>query len=151
MAQTLDEFFAAHDWGAIEAATGWRVSRDRANQSLVRLYLSAKRDGERYIALFSCDGYSNLAPGAAFINEEGSKMDPKAWPTGTKEFLDEVKPPPNSFLCMPWTREGLASHGDWRQTPAADPWDGNRHTLMNLFNRAQRILNGPYYTGRGGG
>lgn len=149
MSQTLDEFFAARDWNVIEAATGWKVVRDGANPHLVRLHLSAK-DGQAYIVLFVNDGYSQAAPSVAFINDEGSKVDPKAWPTGTKEFLDEVKPPPHAWLCMPWTREGLAAHAvDWSRNAATDCWDGDRHTLMDLFNRMQRMLNGPYYTRRG--
>jgi hypothetical protein len=149
MVQTLDEFFASNDWDMLEAATGWKVVRDAKNPQLVRLYLEAKKDGDKYIVLFVCDGYPTTAPGAAFINEEGSKADAKAWPTGTPEFLSEVKPPPNSFFCMPWTREGLTHHKEWRTNAAVDPWNGDRHTLMDLFNRMQRILNGPYYTGRG--
>lgn len=150
MGQTLDQFFSSRDWASIEAVSRWTVQRDDLNRDLVRLQVLAA-DGERYTVLFACDGYPVLAPSVAFISALGSKADPTAWPKGAPAFFEEVKPPPSSFLCMPLTREGLAQHADWRNSPANDVWDGERHSLLDLFNRVQRLLNGPHYSGRGGG
>ena len=147
MSSALDEFFAARDWTAIEAATGWSVVRDEEDSARVLLSLKA-RDGEPYQVQFLCDEYPQRAPSVAFVNAAGSKSDPRAWPRGDGEFFQEVKPPPWSFVCMPLTREGIALHADWL-TSGVDVWNPARHTLMDLFNRMQRLLNGPYYQGRG--
>lgn len=148
MMVSLDEFFAARDWTAIEAANGWKVTRDADDGARVILELSA-RDGERYRVLFVCDGYPDAAPSVAFVNVEGSKSDPRAWPRGDQDFHQEVKQPPNSFLCMPLTREGLVHHPDWATNSAARSWNGGSHTLMDLFNRTQRLLGEHHYLGRG--
>lgn len=140
---TLEEFFASYDAEAFKAANDWEVVRDG---DLVRFHLVA-RDRERYTLLFDCHGYSAQAPGAAFINAEGSKNDPKAWPKGNARFYEWVKLPPNSFICMPLTREGLAHHEDWRNNPAIR-WDGTRHTLLDLFNFFHRLLHAADYEGR---
>lgn len=146
--ESLDEFFAARDWAAIEAVNGWKVTRDAEDGARVILELNA-RDGERYRVLFVCDGYPGAAPSVAFVSVEGSKADPRAWPRGDQDFHQEVKQPPASFLCMPLTREGLAHHPDWATNAAARPWKSGVHTLMDLFNRMQRLLGGPHYLGRG--
>lgn len=148
MALSLDEFFAAHDWAALEGATGWSVVRDENDKERVLLSLKAS-DGEAYQVLFLCDGYPQRAPSVAFVNAAGSKSDPRAWPRGDNEFFQEVKPPPNSFVCMPLTREGIAHHADWLTSETSDVWNPERHTLVSLFNRMHRLLNGPYYQGRG--
>lgn len=146
--ESLDQFFAARDWTAVEAANGWTVTRDAGDSARVILELSA-RDCERYRVLFLCDGYPAAPPSVAFVNAEGAKSDPRAWPRGDQEFHQEVKQPPNSFLCMPLTREGLAHHPDWASNVAALSWKSGVHTLMDLFNRIQRLLGGPHYLGRG--
>ena len=146
--QSLDEFFATRDWSALQAATGWSVVRAGGDdQTKVFLTVVAK-DGERYRVFFLCDGYPNQAPSVAFVNDDGSKLDPRAWPRGDGEFFNEVKPPPNAFLCMPLTREGLAHHPDWARG-AVGAWNPTVHSLMDLFNRIQRLLNGDHYQGRG--
>lgn len=147
MAETLEEFFVARDWGAIEDANRWIVTRDARDGARVTLELSAC-DGERYRVLFLCDGYPAVAPSVAFVNEAGSKADRHAWPRGDPEFHREVKLPPASFLCMPLTREGLAHHADWATKAGVDAWKGDTHTLMDLFNRVHRLLTGPHYVGR---
>jgi hypothetical protein len=147
MPQSLDEFFAGRDWPALEAAAGWTVTRDPQDNVRIVLVVSA-RDGESYRVLFLCDGYPDVAPSVAFVNEHGSKADPSAWPRGSGAFFDEVKPPPSSFLCMPLTREGLHHHPDWARS-AAGAWNPDAHTLMDLFNRMQRLLNSDQYEGRG--
>lgn len=144
----LDAFFGSRDWRTIGAATGWEVARDEADPARVVLRLQA-RDKEVYRVLFVCDGYPSLAPSVAFINEVGSKADPASWPWGDATFFEEVKPPPHSFLCMPLTREGLAHHPDWERSPDAQPWRGDVHSLMDLFNRVQRLLNSEHYHRRG--
>ena len=144
----LDAFFASRDWPRIIAVTGWLVTRDEADRARVQLGVQA-RDGDVYRVLFLCDGYPSVAPSVAFINEAGSKADPASWPWGDATFLQEVKPPPNSFLCMPLTREGLAHHPDWARSPEAQPWRGDVHSLMDLFNHIQRLLNSEHYCRRG--
>lgn len=148
MAESLDALFAGRDWPAILAATGWSVARDEQDSVRVVLDLRA-RDRQPYRVLFLCDGYPSMAPSVAFINAAGSKADPAAWPRGDAAFLEEVKPPPNSFLCMPLTREGLAHHPDWAGSPTAQPWSADLHSLMDLFNHIQRLLNSEHYQGRG--
>jgi hypothetical protein len=144
----LDQFFAARDWGAICSATGWSLERPKDDAELVYLSLTA-RDDERYRVLFQCDHYPKLAPSVAFVDAEGSKLAPKAWPHGDDEFFQEIKPPPNAFLCMPLTREGLAHHGEWASAGVAI-WNPLTHTLADLFNRMHRLVNGPHYLRRGG-
>jgi hypothetical protein len=144
----LDAFFATHDWPKILTATGWGVQRDPEDPA--RIFFETKaRDGESYRLLFLCDSYPTTAPSVAFVNAAGSKSDPLAWPRGDGTFFEEVKPPPNSFLCMPLTREGLAHHPDWLLSPTARPWRADAHTLMDLFNHVQRLLNSEHYQGRG--
>jgi len=148
MAPSLDEIFAMADWLAVQRAAGWKATRDPEDPDRVVLDISA-RDGEHYRVLFLCDEYPRRSPSVAFVNNEGSKMDPRAWPRGDQEFLKEVKPPPNSFLCMPLTREGLAHHAEWART-AVGAWNPEVHTIMDLFNRVRRLLHGDHYLGRGG-
>lgn len=147
MRESLDEFFARQDWPRIEASAGWVVRRDPDDPERLILTVRAT-DEERYHLLCLCDGYAKRPPSVAFVNGEGSKDDATAWPTGDSEFLSEVKPPPSCFLCMPLTREGLQHHPDWAAKGIA--WDPERHTLLDVFNRVQRLLVGPNYRGRGG-
>jgi hypothetical protein len=145
MAQTLAQFFTSYPAEAFKSANGWAVDREG---DLVQLHLVA-RDQERYTVLFDCYGYALEAPGAAFINREGSKNDLTAWPKGNSRFYDWVKHPPNSFVCMPLTREGLSRHEDWRNNSSLR-WDGEKHTLLDLFNFFHRLLQSPDYEGRAG-
>lgn len=142
MSTPLDDFWAAHDWVALERVNGWVVSREGER---VRLSVLA-RDGERYLVQLGCDGYPATAPSTVFINEAGSARDKRAWPVGTGKFHEVVKVPDNCFLCMPLTREGLAHHPDWKGQPGA--WN-ERSSLLDLFNYLRRLLNGPDYAGRG--
>jgi hypothetical protein len=84
-----------------------------------------------------------------FVNSDNSQHDPTAWPTGNQAFLEVVKPPQNCFLCMPLTREGLQHHPDWITTASVESWDGNKHTLLDLLNYLQRLLNSDDYLKRG--
>lgn len=149
MAQSLDEFFSSRDWTALESLWGWSVSRDELDGSVVFLALKA-RDGEPYRVRLICDGYPSSPPSVAFVNAAGAKEDDTAWPRGSNELDQEVKPPPSCFLCMPLTREGLAHHPNWRTEFPDQVWDGNKHTLLDIFNRIQRLLHASYYTGRRG-
>jgi hypothetical protein len=150
MAQSLDEFFAARNWPALEALRGWSVARDENDRDIVYLRLKA-RDAEAYRVRCVCDGYPATPPSVAFVNDEGRKDDHAAWPKGTGELDQEVKPPDACFLCMPLTREGLAHHGEeWRKTFPDQCWNGDKHTLLDIFNRVHRILHATFYTGRRG-
>jgi hypothetical protein len=142
---SLDEFMAAHPWETLEAANGWRLRRDGDR---IEFDLTA-RDGEAYTARLLCDNYPRAAPSVVFVDAQGSPSGSRAWPKGNGRFFEVVKPPPNCFLCMPLTREGLAHHSDWLRDPAKKPWDAERSTLMDVFNYLQRLLSGPDYTGRG--
>ena len=148
MSQSLDEFFATRDLAALQGGTGWSVSRDERDPARVVLSVAA-RDGQVYRALFLCNGYPLLAPSMSFVNDDGSKLDARAWPHGDADFLGEVKPPPNAFVCVPLTREGLQHHPEWA-TSGAKVWNPEVHTLMDLFNYTQRLLNSGHYLGRGG-
>lgn len=145
---SLDKFFASRDLGVVQRSSGWKIERSATDAEVVFITLNA-RDGERYRAMCLCAGYPNTPPSVAFVNDDGSKADPRAWPSGNQAFHEEVKPPPNSFLCMPLTREGLAHHPGWRDDPAAKAWNGARHTLMDIFNHLQRLLMSSNYLGRG--
>lgn len=142
---TLDEFMAAHRWDALEAINGWRVRREGDR---VEFDLRA-RDGEPFTVRLMCDEYPRLAPSIVFIDAQGSPSAQSAWPKGNGRFFEVVKPPPNCFLCMPLTREGLAQHPNWLTGPATKPWNAQRSTLMDVFNYLQRLLSGPDYAGRG--
>lgn len=141
---TLDEFMAQHDWATHERLKGWKVSR---TGKIVRLSLAA-RDGETFTLQCVCDNYPGQAPSVAFVDSEGSKGNARSWPTGGKAITDIVKPPPNSFLCMSLTREGLQHHKNWIGNPKQNPWDPAKHSLMSIFNVVHRLLMGPDYTGR---
>jgi hypothetical protein len=143
----LDAFFAERDLIALGKAAGWIVAR-ATNSEVVYLTLNA-RDGQTYRVQCACDGYPSIAPSVKFVDANGSSSEPVAWPKGAGSFHEEVKPPPNCFLCMPLTREGLHHHPDWRTNPDAEAWNGERHTLIDIFNRLKRLLNSPNYVGRG--
>ncbi len=145
MATPLDDFFQKHDWELLRKINGWAVDR---REELVFLELSA-RDNARYRVKFVCDDYPMKAPTTAFVNGENSQQDPTAWPKGNQAFHEVVKPPPDCFLCMPLTREGLQHHGDWITNTGVDSWNANKHTLMDLFNYLQRLLNSDDYLRRG--
>lgn len=142
MPHTLDDFFKTQDLELLRRVNGWDVRR---SGDLVYLTLAA-RDGEQYTARFLCNDYSQQAPSVLFVNAEGSGTDPCAWPKGNDNFHGVVKPPPNCFLCMPLTREGLQHHGQWRG--AAHAWHPER-SLLDLFNYLSRLLDSPDYQGRG--
>lgn len=143
--QDINSFMKSLDLDFLYKVNGWKIEMEN---DLVKFELSA-RDGERYIALFDCSNYPTLAPGAVFVNDKGSKMDPKAWPTGNDKFLSVVKPPPHCFLCMQLVREGLQHHPDWRTNPKVDSWDSTKHSLKDILNYLDRLLSSPDYFGRG--
>jgi hypothetical protein len=146
MPDKLGEFLTACNWKLLRTIKGWQVERDDVATDVVRLSLSAS-DGECYIVRFVCDGYPDLAPRVVFIDAAGSTSERTAWPDGDVTFYQVVKLPPNSFLCTDLTREGLAHHPDWANLGSA--WNGQKHTLMHLFNYIQdEILNSPHYKGR---
>jgi len=144
MGKSLDEFFTSRAWEAPASLLGWEVTRE---DELVYLSLSAK-DGERYRVRFICDGYPEKAPSVMFVNQQGDKVDRRAWPAGDNKFYEVVKPPQDCFLCMPWTREGLEHHRDWAGKPSTDPWTSQK-SLLDLFNYLQRLLNSNQYSHRG--
>ena len=140
----LDQFWLSQDWMKLERLNGWKLKKD-GDRVILDLHA---RDKELYTVLLSCENYPAEAPSVVFVNSEGSRLDPRAWPRGTASFMDIVKPPQNCFLCMELTREGLQHHPDWRTQEKA--WHKDRHTLMDLLNFLQRLLNGADYEGRGG-
>jgi len=144
MSAELDAFFADSTWQLPARINGWEVVRDG---DLVYFSLSAK-DGEKYRVRFGCDGYPGRAPSVVFVNQQGDKSDPRAWPAGDGQFQQVVKPPSHCFLCMPLTREGLEHHRDWASNPATSPWT-SKSTLLDLFNYLHRLLNGGQYQRRG--
>lgn len=144
MSAELDAFLADPTWQLPAQLNGWEVVRDGG---LVYFSLSAK-DGEKYRVRFGCDGYPNSAPSVVFVNPQGDKTDPRAWPAGNGEFQKVVKRPSHCFLCMPLTREGLKQHGEWSGNQATAPWS-SKNSLLDLFNYLHRLLNGGQYEKRG--
>lgn len=142
MRQSLDEFFASHDLDRLKLASGWVVTRDADKAQIVRVLLRAA-DSEQYRLLFVCDGYPDAVPSVVFVDERDDKMVRSAWPTGNQQFLEYVKPPPSSFLCMPWTREGVQHHPNWLGV-----WNPEQHSLVDILNVVQRLLSGSTYSGR---
>lgn len=140
----IEQFWSSQNWRLLEKINRWKFKRDGDR---VVFDLLAK-DKESYSVLLSCENYPDDPPSVVFINEEGSKLDPKAWPRGATSFMEIVKPPQNAFLCMELTREGLQHHPDWRTQEKA--WHKDRNTLMDIFNFLQQLLNGSDYQGRGG-
>jgi len=145
MADKIDDFLASHEWRLLESLKRWRVERDKDNPDVIRLELFA-RDDEKYLVRFLCDGYPNTVPSVKFITAQGSYSDKSAWPAGNAVFHEVVKIPPDSFLCTDLTREGFNHHADWLGRPTA--WNGNKHTLMTLFNYIQDLLNSDDYQSR---
>lgn len=145
MADKIAEFLAKPDWKLLETLKRWRVERDGENPDVVRLELFA-RDAERYLVRFVCDGYPEKPPSTKFINAQGSDSDKTAWPAGIGEFHSVVKLPPDSFLCTDLTREGLQHHPDWASHSTV--WNGNMHTLMDLFNYLHDLLHSNDYQHR---
>lgn len=144
MNPAIESFFNNHSWDLLKKLNGWKINK--RNDYLIEFELPAK-DGEKYKVLFDCNGYPDIAPGVVFVNCEGSALDPKAWPKGSTAFHNVVKPPPNCFLCIPITKEGLHHHKEWIGSPSA--WNPSKHSLMNVINYIHRLLNSPDYIGRG--
>lgn len=147
MNPALGAFFEEHDWELIKASNAWEISRDPDNDDLVRFSLAAP-DGERYIIRCECSGYPTVPPSVIFVDANGSKENPLAWPEGDIEFAGVVKPPPHCFLCTALTREGLEHHPDWKGNETLNAWNEKKHTLMSIFNLVSRLLNGPHYSSR---
>ncbi len=141
---TLDEFMASQDWNLLKVVNGWVVTRDGDR---LQFGLTA-RDEERYIVRLLCDDLPRRAPSVVFVDAAGSSSTMNAWPKGTGRFHEVVKPPPNCFLCMPLTREGLQHHPDWLQSPAITAWRGDRSSPIEVFNYLQRLLTSDDYAGR---
>lgn len=135
----LDKFWLAQNWEKLEKVNRWKVSRD-GDRVIFELFA---KDGEQYRVLLVCDNYPQQAPSVVFINNEGSKLDPKAWPKGKLLLAEIVKPPTNCFLCMELTREGLTHHAEWKSQEKS--WHGERNTLLDIFNFLQRLLNSDSY------
>lgn len=140
----LEAFFATFDIELVQRMNGWKIHHEG---ELVYFTLPA-RDEEEYTALIICDGYRQVAPGVAFIDEAGSKLVSAAWPAGDAYFADYVKPPPASFICAPITREGLEHHTEWKQNPSVSPWNPTLHDLSDVLNFLSRLLRSPHYSGR---
>lgn len=143
--QDLDDFFQSIDWEKVSRINDWKVTK---SNELITFHLKA-RDEENYIVQFLCDNYPTSAPSVLFVNETGDKTDKLAWPTGDNDFLGHIKPPPNCFICMPLTLEGLQHHRDWVNNPSVDSWDPNKHSLLDIMNFLQRRLKSNHYLGRG--
>jgi hypothetical protein len=139
----LDEFWNDLDHEALKQVQGWEFDRDG---ELIYFSLAA-RDGERYRVRIQCDGYRARAPDPVFVDNGGSKTTVSAWPRGDGDLDQYIKPPPHCFVCMPWSRGGLERHGDW-VPPAVEVWDPAKHSLLDLCNFFQRLLNSQHYSGR---
>lgn len=146
----LDDFFLKFGdmLSRVTPANNWVISRRDDDPSIVDFQLKAA-DNEPYFVTLICDIYPNSPPSVKFRNAEGDINDAKAWPKGNPAFMEVVKPPPNSFLCMPLTREGLQHHGDWISNPTVNSWSPDRHTLLDIFNYLHRLLNSKDYISRG--
>lgn len=139
----LDSFLASLNLESLKRVQGWELERHGA---LLFLSLGAE-DGERYRIRFNCDGYALVAPDPVFVDSSGAKTDRSAWPRGDQYFDQYIKPPPNCFVCMPLSRTGLEKHKEWK-SPGVDAWDPTKHSLMDLFNFLQWLLNSEHYRGR---
>ncbi len=147
MASPLSDFLRAQDWATLRRLNGWDLQPWNDEDDLLLFRLKA-RDGEEYRALIDCTGYPTDPPGVVFVNEAGASSDPCAWPYGDSDLDGIVKPPPNCFLCMPLTREGLRHHPEWIRNQEARPWDGTRTSLMDLLNFLHRLLHSSHYKRR---
>ena len=139
----LEDFLAGQNWPVLERVNGWEVKNDGAIVSCTFV----ARDGERYTLRCECDSYPVQAPSVVFVDDTGSKMNPRAWPRCRGQFGQVVKLPPNSFLCTNLTREGLHHHPEWRSSPLG--WSKDK-TLLDVFNLVQRLLCSDDYLGRAG-
>lgn len=144
MKTKLDLFIENTDIAALERANDWVIKRDG---DLVFFELPAK-DSEVYRVRIEFDGYDEKAPSVVFVDAEGSRLNPRAWPKGSQSFMEIVKPPPNCFLCTELTREGLQHHAEWKSLESA--WCGGKHSLLDVFNLLHRLLRSAAYEGRGG-
>jgi hypothetical protein len=147
---SLDDFFSLFYEVVLRStqSNGWVISRRNDDLDIVDFQLTAA-DSEKYFVTLICDNYPVSPPSVTFCNVDGEVGDPKAWPKGNSVFHEVVKPPPNSFLCMPLTREGLKHHADWSKNPSANSWNPERHTLLDVFNYLHRLLNSSDYSSRG--
>jgi hypothetical protein len=139
----LDVFWDALDREGLARIQGWQIER---NGDLLYFSLSA-RDGERYRMRIDCNGYRSIAPDPVFVDSDGSKMMRSAWPMGDTYFDQYVKHPPNCFICMPLVRGGLQRHQEWHKQ-GVEVWDSSRHSLKDIFNFFQRLLDSEHYKGR---
>ena len=144
MKTKLDLFFENTDVPALERANNWSIKRDG---DLVFFELPAK-DFDVYRLRIECDEYDEKAPSVVFVDAEGSRLNPRAWPKGGQALLEIVKPPPNCFLCTELTREGLQHHTNWKALESA--WCTRKHSLLDIFNLLHRLLRSAAYEGRGG-
>jgi hypothetical protein len=134
---SLDELFEQAHISEIERLKNWEIRRDG---DVIRLALTA-RDGERYRVVARCDDYENTLPSIVFVDEAGSMMTPSAWPRGTQEIQDYIKPPPHCFVCTDLTREGIQHHPEWNTGQ-------KKSDVLGIFNLLQRLLDSPSYQGR---
>ena len=139
----LDDFWNQLDRDFLKEHKGWEFERDG---NLLYLSLSA-RDGERYRIRFGCDGYRTRPPDPMFVDADGSKTAVTAWPRGNDNFYQYIKRPPDCFICMPLSRNGLERHQEWL-TSGVGAWNPATHSLFDLFNFFQRLLDSTDYSGR---
>lgn len=139
----LDSFWDSLDREFLDRIQRWQFERDG---DLLYFSLLA-RDGERYRMRIDCDGYRSVAPNPVFVDSEGSKTSIPAWPRGDNYFDQYIKPPPNCFICMPLSRDGLEKHKEWYSMDI-EVWDPAKHSLMDIFNFVQRLLKSEHYLGR---
>ena len=140
----LDGFWDALDREMLARIQGWQFQRDGD----VIYFSLAARDGERYRMRIDCDGYRSVAPDPVFVDSGGAKTTKPAWPKGNNDFDQYIKPPPNCFICMPLSRSGLQHHQEWRSQEGVDVWNPAKHSLFDIFNFFQRLLNSEHYQGR---
>jgi hypothetical protein len=98
------------------------------------------RDEERYLLRISVEAYLVEAPSCHFVNAEGMRDDPAAWPDdapGTP-FRTPV------FLCTRPVREYYVRHPE-------DPYGYGEGSLVAVVGTIFGALNAPEYAGRCGG
>ena len=101
----------------------------------------AAEPSETYFVRISWREYPAAPPSVKFATTLGGPLtEPPAWPViaGYR--------PTQLDICMPFTAEGFALHGDWASTNQAWSPDGN--PFLAVVQELQRGLNSTSYEGR---
>lgn len=139
----FDDFWNKLDRDLLKAVKGWGFKRDGD----VLYFSLPARDGERYRIRIGCDGYRAQVPDPVFVDANGSTTVMSAWPKGSDNLYQYIKRPPDCFICMPLSRNGIQRHQEWL-TSNVGVWNPAIHSLFDLFNFFQRLLDSSDYLGR---